>query len=192
MSSSGNVTQILQSWEHDREGALKELMPVVYHELRRLAASYLLRERPDHTLQPTALIHEAYLRLVRQDTPTWKDRAHFFGVAAQVMRQVLVDSARKHRAAKRGPGHKISIGEVASAPLEQCEVFLQLHDALEKLNEVDQRKCRVLELRYFGGMRREEIAEALGVSVGTIKRDLLLGEAWLRSAMGPPATRTPD
>lgn len=183
MSPQGEITQILLNWDRDRQQAVNQLMPVVYQEMHKLAAAYLRRERTGHTLQPTALIHEVYVRLVQQDTPEWKDRAHFFGVAAQVMRQVLVDFARKYRSAKRGSGQTISIQEIAAAPLEQCDVLLQVHEAMERLRETDSRKCQVLELRYFGGMTREEIAEALGVSLGTVKRDLMLAEAWLRSAM---------
>lgn len=189
MTPQGEITRILLSWNEDRQAAVNQLMPVVYREMHKLAASYLRRERTGHTLQPTALIHEAYIRLVRQDAPEWKHRAHFFGVAAQIMRQVLVDFARKSRAAKRGGGQSVSIEEMAAAPLEDCDVLLQVHEAMERLRETDARKCEVLELRYFGGMTREEIAEALGVSVGTVKRDLLLGEAWLRAALKPGPVR---
>ena len=187
--TQGDITEILLNWENNRQEAINQLMPVVYQELHKLAASYLRRERSGHTLQPTALIHEVYVRLIRQDAPGWKDSAHFFGVAAQMMRQVLVDCARKYRSAKRGGGQNISLEDLAAAPLEQCDVLLPVNEAMERLRESDARKCEVLELRYFGGMTREEIAEALGVSVGTVKRDLLLGEAWLRSAMATPAVQ---
>jgi RNA polymerase sigma factor (TIGR02999 family) len=178
-----NITAILQSWDRDPQGAIGQLTPLLYAELRKLAASYLRRERPDHTLQPTALIHEAYLRLMDQPTPQWRDRAHFFGVAARIMRQLLVDFARQYRAAKRDAGHRVTLEPGALASLQRSEELLAVDEALEKLRVFDERKCQVIELRYFGGLTREEVAEALGLTLATVKRDLTLGEAWLRRAL---------
>ena len=183
MSDPGEITRVLLNWDADRQLALDKLTPVVYSELHRIAASYLRRERTDHTLQPTALIHEAYLRLIDQNSSAWRDRAHFFGVAAQIMRQVLVDFARKHRAAKRGGGQKLSLDAAPAITVDHAAEFLHVHEALEKLKEVDARKAQVIELRYFGGLSREEVAEALNLTLPTVKRDLSIGEAWLRRAL---------
>ena len=181
--SAPNITAILQSWDSDPQAAIGQLTPLLYSELRKLAASYLRRERPNHTLQPTALINEAYLRLLDQPTPVWKDRAHFFGVAARIMRQILVDFARQYRAAKRDGGIQVTLEPGALASLNRSDELLAVDEALEKLRAVDARKCQVIELRYFGGLTREEIAEALGLTIPTVKRDLTLGEAWLRRAL---------
>lgn len=188
--STQNITAILQSWDRDPEAAIGQLTPVLYAELRRLAASYLRRERPNHTLQPTALIHEAYLRLMDQPSPAWRDRAHFFGVAARIMRQILVDFARRYHAAKRDGGVQVTLDAGALASLDRSEELLAVDEALDKLRAVDSRKCQVIELRYFGGLTRDEIAEALGLTLPTVKRDLSLGEAWLRHALDTPATST--
>jgi RNA polymerase sigma-70 factor, ECF subfamily len=155
--SPHEVTNLLLDWRNGDEAALARLTPLVYDELRRLAGGYLRRERAGHTLQATALVHEAYLRLIGQQHLDWQSRAHFFGVAAQVMRHVLVDQARSRRAAKRGGG----------------EVLLPLDEA------ADERKSRVVELRYFGGLTEEETAEVLGVSPATVRRESRLAEAWL-------------
>jgi RNA polymerase sigma factor (TIGR02999 family) len=179
--SSHDVTQILQAWSDGDPGALDELIPVVYEELRRQAARHLRRERPDHTLQTTALIHEAYLRLVDQKDVRWQNRAHFFGVAAQLMRRILVDHARKDRALKRG-------GPAVKLPLEEAEVvsgstdvnLVALDQALTKLAAMDERKSRVVELKYFGGLTAEEAAEVLQVSPATVRHDWTLAKAWLR------------
>ena len=176
----GDVTRLLMEWRGGNQAALDELTPIIYDELRRLAAAYMRRERPDHTLQPTALIHEAYARLVHQRVPAFRNRAHFYGVAAQIMRQILVDFARVRRAAKRDAGDRAPLDEavvVASAPSVDV---LDLHDALDRLAVVDGRKAKAIELRYFGGLTREEVAEAMALTLGTVKRDLALGEAWLR------------
>jgi len=186
--STENITAILQSWDRDPELAMGQLTPVLYAELRKLAASYLRRERPNHTLQPTALINEAYLRLMDQPTPAWRDRAHFFGVAARIMRQILVDFARRYRAAKRDGGMQVTLEPGALASLDRSEELLAVDEALEKLRAVDPRKCQVIELRYFGGLTRDEIAEALSLTLPTVKRDLSLGEAWLRRALDTPAS----
>ena len=176
------VTQLLTAWSKGDRAALDELTPHVYRELHALAASYLRRGRPNQTLQPTALINEACLRLLGQSEPIqWNDRAHFFGIAARLMRMVLVDHARSRAAAKRG-------GAVRAITLEETMVFspdrtpdvLDVNEALDELAKVDERKAKVIELRYFGGMEREEIATALDLTLATVKRDLRLGEAWLR------------
>ena len=180
MSGHTQITGILQDWERDPRAALDQLTPLVYRELRDLAGAYLRRERPDHTLQPTALIHEAWVRLAGQSTPRWKDRAHFFGVAAQIMRQVLVDFARHHRAQKRGGGKHIQLETQWPLPAAAASDFLALNEAIEKLQAWDTRKAQVIELRYFGGMSREEIAQTLSLTVPTVKRDLSVAEAFLR------------
>lgn len=174
------VTQLLIDWSRGNKAALDQLLPVVYQELRRLASGYLRRERPDHTLQPTALIHEAYLRLVDQDLPQWEGRAHFFGVAARLMRQILVDHARGRAAARRGGDQqKLPLDAVPLFSDQQTAELLTLDEALTKLAEFDERKCRIIEMRAFGGMSVEETAEALAVSVPTIKRETRLAKAWL-------------
>lgn len=156
------------------------LTPLVYNELRRLAERYLRNERSAATLQPTALVHEAYLRLVAQSMPDWESRAHFFGVAAHLMRQILVDHARKHRSAKRGGGaEKLPIDEIVGLGVEKSGDIIALDDALKALAEIDERKAKVIELRFFGGLSVEETAVALGVSPATIGREQRLAEAWL-------------
>jgi RNA polymerase sigma factor (TIGR02999 family) len=155
-------------------------MPVVYGELRRLARHYVRRERPDHTLQATALVHEAYMRLVDQRGVTWQNRAHFFGVAAQLMRRILVDYARRHRAAKRGGSFvQVSLNDALALPEEQGEDVLALDDALERLAAIDPRQARVVELRLFSGLTVEEAAEVLDVSAATVKREWTMAKAWL-------------
>lgn len=181
---TNQVTRLLLDWSRGDRAALDELMPFVYQELRRLAAGYLRQEKSGHTLQPTALIHEAYLRLVDQNTPHWESRAHFFGVAARLMRQILVDHARTRVAAKRGGNQqKIALEDATTAQLarrdEQAEL-LALDEALKKLAAFDERKCRVIEMRSFGGMSVEETARALGVSEPTVKRETRLAQSWLR------------
>ncbi|MBS1826790.1 MAG: sigma-70 family RNA polymerase sigma factor [Acidobacteria bacterium] len=178
---SENITRLLMDWtSKGDEAALEALTPVVYGELRKLALSYLRRERSDHTLQPTALIHEAYLRLVDQNVPQWRSRSHFFGVAAQLMRQILVDHARARSAAKRGGGEaKLSLDQGFQYSEERSEQLVALDDALTDLAKLDARKSKVVELRYFGGLSVEETAEALGISVATVGRELRFAEAWL-------------
>ncbi|MFN7934697.1 MAG: sigma-70 family RNA polymerase sigma factor [Bryobacteraceae bacterium] len=182
---SENITRLLMDWTDKRdEAALEALTPVVYGELRKLALSYLRRERSDHTLQPTALIHEAYLRLVDQNVPEWRSRSHFFGVAAQLMRQILVDHARARSAAKRGGGEaKLSLDQGLQYSEERSDQLVALDDALTDLAKLDPRKSKVVELRYFGGLSVEETAEALGVSVATVGRELRFAEAWLHKLM---------
>jgi RNA polymerase sigma-70 factor, ECF subfamily len=180
MDPREQVTLLLRDAKNGNGEALDMLIPLVYDELRRLAAHYLRDERAAATLQPTGLVHEAYMRLVAQDMPEWECRAHFYGVAAHLMRQILVDHARRHRSQKRGGG-------VAPVPLDEAFVFapgksddvLALDDALTSLAAVDERKCRIIELRYFAGLSVDETARALSVSVGTIGREQRLAEAWL-------------
>jgi RNA polymerase sigma factor (TIGR02999 family) len=181
---SENVTQLLiEVSKGDRE-AVDLLLPVIYDELRKLAANYLRRERPDHTLQPTALVHEAYLRLVDQTRANWQNRAHFFGVAAQIMRRLLVDHARKHNAEKRGQDfQKLSLDENIDRAVERGAELIALDDALKALAEFDEQKARVVELRYFGGLSIEETADVLGVAPTTIKRHWRFAKAWLHGEM---------
>jgi RNA polymerase sigma-70 factor, ECF subfamily len=182
MSDTHEVTRLLAQWAKGDQQALDNLTPLVYTELRQLAASYLRKEQQGHTLQPTALVHEAYLRLVDQRTPKFQDRSHFFGVAARLMRQILVDHARQKRAGKRG-GLKVSLEEVVSFQQEVRQDLLALDRGLNALQKVDARKCKAVELRYFGGLSMEEIAQSLEVSAVTVRRDLRLAEAWLYHEM---------
>jgi RNA polymerase sigma factor (TIGR02999 family) len=180
---SGEFTTLLQKCTDGNKQALDALTPVVYAELRKLAVSCMRNERPGCTLQPTALIHEAYLELVGHHLPDFQSRAHFFGCAAHIMRQILISSARRHRAQKRGGGNQVALEEDIAVPAQQCEELLALDEGLERLAARDPRKAKVIELKYFGGLSREEIAAALGLTVSTVKRDLSLGEAWLRRAL---------
>jgi RNA polymerase sigma-70 factor (ECF subfamily) len=174
------VTNLLVEWKQGNKAAMDLLTPLVYNELRRLAERYLRNERSAATLQPTALVHEAYLRLVAQSMPDWESRAHFFGVAAHLMRQILVDHARKYRSAKRGGGvEKMSIDEIVGLGADKPGDIIALDDALKALAEIDERKSKVIELRFFGGLSVEETAVALGLSAATIGREQRLAEAWL-------------
>jgi RNA polymerase sigma factor (TIGR02999 family) len=175
-----DVTQLLLDLRSGDKEAMDKLLPLVYGELRRLAASYLRRERPDHTLQPTALVHEAYLRLVDQSRVEWQNRAHFFGIAAQIMRRLLVDHARQHRAAKRSGGAaKLSLDEALGVIDERSTDLVALDEALEALAELDPQKSRIVELRFFGGLSIEETAEVLGISTPTVTRQWRMAKAWL-------------
>jgi RNA polymerase sigma factor (TIGR02999 family) len=182
VAAQDNITRLLVDWQHGDPSALDELMPLVYQELRKLAASYLRDERRDHTLQPTALIHEAYLRMVGSSVPEWQSRAHFFGVAARLMRQILVDHARGRRALKRGGEQvKLSLDDPQTVfAHENLGGLLELDEALKRLASFDERKAQVVEMRAFGGMSVEATALALGVSEPTVKRDMRLAQAWLR------------
>ena len=174
------VTQLLLDWGKGDRAALDHLMPVVYGELHKIATAYLRGERTEHTLQPTALINEAYLRLTNHTFPEWEGRRHFYGVAAQLMRQILVEHARSHGAAKRGGGAaKLSLDEALDYSREQAAALLELDEALTTLATFDERKARVIELRYFGGLSVEETADLLAVSVATIGREQRLAQAWL-------------
>jgi len=174
------VTRLLVRLTEGDRGVLDELLPVVYGELRKLASSYLRRERVGHTLQPTALVHEAYMRLVDQTQVQWQNRAHFFGVAAQMMRRILVDHARAHEAEKRGGEfQKLSLDENIDVSGERDVNLVALDDALNLLAEIDPQKMKVVELRFFGGLSVEETAEVLGVSAPTVKRQWRMAKAWL-------------
>jgi RNA polymerase sigma-70 factor, ECF subfamily len=178
------LTKLLVDWSRGNQAALDELTPLVYRDLHQRARNYLRRERPDHTLQPTALIHEAYLRLVKDGPPEWNGRAHFFAVASRVMRQILVDHARRHAAGKRGSGvAEVSLDDALIPARAECADLMALDEALEKLAAVDERACQIVEMRYFGGCTVEETAQALGVARITVMREVRLAEAWLRRAM---------
>ena len=182
MSDTHEVTLLLAEWAKGNQKALNDLTPLVYRELRQLAASYLRKERQGHTLQPTALVHEAYLRLVDQTNPSWQNRSHFYGVAARLMRQILVDHARRRQAGKRG-GLKVSLDEALSFQQGRSRDIVALDSGLNALEKLDPRKCKAVELRYFGGLSMEEIAQTLDVSARTVQRDLRMAEAWLRQEM---------
>ena len=189
-SRQGDVTGLLVAWKNGSPEALDELIPIVYAELRNLARQQLRGERPDHSLQPTALTHEAFLRLFGTRQVGWQNRAHFFAVASQLMRRILVEHARKRRAVKRGGmPTRVTLDE-ADTPVEPLDVdVVALHEALTKLEEVDSRQSRIVELRYFGGLNMEETAEVLSVSPATVKRDWRVAKLWLRRALqgaGPP------
>jgi RNA polymerase sigma factor (TIGR02999 family) len=178
--SAGEVTQLLAELQSGRPDAASRLIPLVYDELRRLARHYLRQERPDHTLQATALVHEAYLRLVDQRERTWESRAHFIGAAAQLMRHILVDYARGRQAAKRGRvAQKGPLEEALLFSEEQSEELVALDGALERLAQIDARQSRIVDLRFFGGLTVEETAEVVGISPKTVKRDWNVARAWL-------------
>ncbi len=180
MDTSPDITGLLVAWTDGDREALDRLAPLVYQELRRLAESYLRRERPGHTLQPTALAHEAYIKLVDQRNVNWRNRAHFFGIAAQTMRRILVDHARARLAEKRGgDGVKLSLDEAFDVSDQRADQLVALDEALKTLAELDPQKSRVVELKYFGGMTLEETAEVLGVSRATIIREWRMAKAWL-------------
>jgi RNA polymerase sigma factor (TIGR02999 family) len=179
-STPHNVTHLLVAWRQGDQAALAHLLPLVYDELRRLAQRYLQRERPDHTLQATALVHEAYLRLVDQRQAQWQNRAHFFGVAAQMMRRLLVDHARQQHAAKRGgAAPQLALDEALQVADARAADVVTLDEALTALAALDPQQSRIVELRFFGGLTIEETAEVVGVSPATIKRDWSMAKAWL-------------
>ena len=178
--SPSQVTKLLQGWRAGERSAPDELLPLVYDELRRLAHHYLKNERPHHTLQSTALVNEAYLRLVEQDLPKWESRAHFFAIAAQLMRQILVDYARRHRASKRGSGAcMLELDDAAGLPQRKSVDVIALDDALNTLSEIDPRQSRVVELRFFAGLSVEETSEVMGIATATVQRDWTAARAWL-------------
>ena len=178
------VTQLLLDWNAGNNDALEKLMPLVYRELRRLAHQYLGKERVGHTLLTTDLVHEAYLRIVDQNRVRWQNRAHFFGIAAQLMRRILVDHARGKKRVKRGAGaQRVSLDEAATVSHQPQVDILELDEALTSLAEIDQRKARVVELRFFGGLEVEEVAEFLKLSPVTVLRDWKMAKAWLHRAL---------
>jgi RNA polymerase sigma-70 factor (ECF subfamily) len=182
MPQTHAVTGLLREWVRGNQQALADLTPLVYAELRQLAASYLRREQKGHTLQPTALVHEAYMRLVDQSQPNWENRSHFFGIAARLMRQILVDHARRKRADKRA-GQQVSLEEAVSFHKVRSRDLIALDCSLSELEKFDPRKCKAVELRYFGGLSMEEIAQTLDLSPITVRRDLKMAEAWLHREM---------
>jgi RNA polymerase sigma factor (TIGR02999 family) len=184
MEPQGGVTQLLKAWNEGDQSALEKLMPLVLDELRRLAGNYLRRERANHTLQPTALVNEAYLRLVDQKA-RWQNRAQFFGVAAQLMRRILVDHARVRQAQKRGGSdqQRLSLADVEGASDKPDVDLLALHEALNELAELDPQQARIVELKFFGGLSIEETAEVLNVGHATVERDWKMARAWLRSKL---------
>jgi RNA polymerase sigma-70 factor, ECF subfamily len=183
-SSPENISPLLRDLRNGDQDAASKLTPLLYKELRRLARNYMRRERTDHTLQATALVHEAYLRLVKQPPTSWQDRSHFFGIAAHVMRQILIDHARGHVREKRGGAQK-------AVPLDEAFIFspgqsaevLRLDEALERLAKLDPRQSKIVELRFFGGVSVEEAAEFLKISPKTVKRDWSMARAWLRAEL---------
>jgi RNA polymerase sigma factor (TIGR02999 family) len=178
------ISTLLSKWRNGDRQALEALLPLVYQELRHIAQYHLRQERPDHTLQSTALVHEAYLRLTKQSPPEIENRAHFMAVASRLMRQILVDHARGHRAAKRGGGIKLEIQDVGSSEKAPSVDLIMLDDALNELARLDPQQSRIVELRFFGGMSIEETAEIVGVSVTTVKREWATARAWLRREVG--------
>ncbi|MEW6366295.1 MAG: sigma-70 family RNA polymerase sigma factor [Acidobacteriota bacterium] len=183
-SSREQLTQMLVDWGKGDENAMAELMPLVYEELHRLARRYMSRERAGHTLQATALVNEAYLRLIDQTRVNWQNRAQFYAIAAQQMRRILIDHARSHHYAKRGGGApRISLDETPNLSVEKSRDLVALDDALRGLAEIDQRKSQVVELRFFGGLSTDEIAALLNVSPVTVLRDWSMAKAWLHREM---------
>jgi len=180
---------LLQSWSDGDASALDRLAPLLYPELRRLAAARLRSERVGHTLQPTALVNEAYLKLAGQNQ-TFESRSHFLAIAAGVMRQILVDSARKFRSAKRGHGEKVPLEDAANASVQRAPALVDLDDALRALAATDERKSRIIEMRHFGGLTSEEVGAVLGISVPTVTRETRLAEAWLHSYLKKNAQST--
>ena len=182
--TSHNITRLLLDWRNGDQTALDRLMPLVYEELRRMANHYMRNERRGHTLQSSALVNEAYLRLVDHENIDWQNRAHFFGVAAQAMRRILVDHARTRNYQKRGGGaQQVSLDEAATMAGDRAAELIALDEALQELAKIDERKSRVVEMRYFGGLSLEETAEALGVSIPTVTRDWTTAKAWLLREM---------
>ena len=178
-----DITRLLLDWTDGDEDSFRRLLPLIYDELRRIAASEMRRERRDHTLQPTAVVHEAFMRLAELRSIAWRDRAHFFGSAARVMRRLLVDHARKQSALKRGGGSTLQLDDALPLSDEQAREITALDDALCDLERLDPRQGRVVELRYFGGFSVPETAEALSVSTATVKRDWAVARAWLQGYM---------
>jgi RNA polymerase sigma factor (TIGR02999 family) len=188
--SSAQISLLLADWGHGDEGARDALIPLIYKELRRIARRRLWRERPDHTLQSAALVNEAYLRLVRQEPQEWQNRAHFFGVAAQMMRHILVDHARNRLAAKRGAGApRLSLDPDVGVTKKPEVDLVALDDALNRLTSLDPQQSRVIELRFFGGLSIEETAVVMGISPATVKREWATARAWLQRELKKDANK---
>lgn len=192
MSDTSEVTRLLSAINDGEEDARARLVPLVYGELRVLAESYMRRERPGHTLQPTALVNEAWMKLADQTRVEWKGRAHFFGIAAQAMRRILVDHHRRRTAARRGSGNQVTLVEDAADTFSDPLDFIALDEALDELAEMDPRAARIVELRFFGGLSVEETAEVLDVSTPTVKRDWRTAKAWLYQRLGAAPGRGDD
>src|SRR5688572_28950999 len=183
-TSTDEVTQLLQDWGRGDRESLEKLVPLIYNELRQMAHKCLYRERPGHTLQTTALVHEAYLKLIDQRDTRWQNRAHFFAIAAQAMRRILVDSARHHTAIKRGgTAENLPLDEAANVSLEPDPILLPLNEALNELTEIDPQQGQIVELRYFGGLTIEETAEVMKLSQDKIKAEWAMARAWLRQEL---------
>ncbi len=183
-ASAERVSELLLNWGHGDQSAREELIPLVYVELRRIARRYLWKERPDHTLQSGALVHEAYLHLLHEEPPQWQNRAHFFGFAAQLMRHILVDHARGRLAAKRGAGApRLALNPEIALPQKREVDLVVMDDALTKLATLDPKQSRLIELRFFGGLSIEEAAVVLGISPATVKREWATARAWLQREM---------
>jgi len=183
--TSKEVTQLLIAWNQGDPAALEQLIPLVQAELHRLARHYLRQERPGHPLQPTALVNEVYIRLIEWQNVEWKNRAHFFGVSAQLMRRILVDLARRRQRVSGRSLHQVSLGQAEQQPQDRATDLIALDDALRTLAEIDPRKSRIVELRYFGGLSNAEIAEVLGISENTIIREWGRAKAWLYRELSP-------
>jgi len=187
--STEEVTQLLLAWREGDEAALGELLPLVYDELHRLAARYMRRESPGHTMQTSALVNEAFIRLVDQRQVHWQNRAHFFGIAAQLMRRILLDHARGQARGKRGGGvHRVSFDEGAIVSEQRAAELIALDDALNALAAFDSRKSRIVELRFFGGLSNEEVTEVMGMSLRTVEREWRKAKAWLHHAISEGET----
>jgi RNA polymerase sigma factor (TIGR02999 family) len=186
------ITNALQELARGDSSALDRVMPMVYTELRKLAGHYLRHERKEHTLQPTALVHEAYFRLIGENQPEYQNRSHFLGVAAHAMRQILIDHARTRNAAKRGGGQAVfSIDECMDSPLERPSALIEVDDALQALEVHDPRKAQLVEMRFFGGMTAEESAEALNLPVQRVRSELRVAQAWLRRELDKQQSASP-
>ena len=184
MDASSSVTQLLHEVRAGDRSAMDRLFPLVYAELRRLADSFVRNERPGHTLQGTALVHEAYLRLCGGAPPDYQDRAHFMGIAARIMRQILVDYARRRNTGKRSAALRAPLDEASTASVDRPAALIALDDALNDLEKQDERKARLIEMRFFGGLTAEESAAALGLEVPVLRRELRLAQAWLERELG--------
>ena len=186
---AGDITRLLQAWSAGDKQALDDLLPLLYRELRSLAASYIRRERKDHTLQATALVHEAYLRMVDQIQVQSQSRTQFFAIAANLMRQILVHHARRHRAVKRGGGNKVQLNDTVAAVEQPGGDLIALDQALDRLAELDPRQARIVELRFFGGLTEEEIAGVLAISLATVQRNWRIARAQLQHELCSGAMR---